>query len=103
MGMYRSPIDIIYGQLQKQMDDNILRVVQSYDINVDKEELIRALRYDRDQYEKGYADGHRYAMDSLVRCKDCDHYDADGQHCGFWGGCRHPGHFCDEGEKREGE
>jgi len=25
---------------------------------VDKEELIRALRYDRDQYDRGYSDGY---------------------------------------------
>lgn len=27
-------------------------------IYVDKEELIKALRYDRQQYDKGYADGY---------------------------------------------
>ena len=32
------------------------RAVQSYGINVDKDELIRALQYDREQYYKGYAD-----------------------------------------------
>lgn len=54
--MYKSPIDIIYGQMEKQMEGDILRAVQSYGINVDKVELIRALQYDRAQYEKGYAD-----------------------------------------------
>ena len=57
MGMYRSPIDIIYGQMQTQMEGDILRAVQSYGINVDKEELIRALQYDRHQYDRGYGDG----------------------------------------------
>jgi ubiquitin len=68
--MYKSPIDIIYGQMEKQMEGDILRAVQSYGINVDKEELVRALQYDRGQYEKGYAD----AMESIVRCKDCKHW-----------------------------
>ena len=54
--MYISPIDIIYGQLETQMEGDILRAVQSYGINVDKDELIRALQYDREQYYKGYAD-----------------------------------------------
>ena len=40
-------------------------------MNVDKAELLRALSYDRDQYEKGYADGYedgRLAMlDELKR------------------------------------
>ncbi len=55
--MYKSPIEIIYGQAKRQMENDIFRAVQSYEINVDKAELIRALQYDRDQYEKGYADG----------------------------------------------
>lgn len=54
--MYKSPIEIIYGQMETQMEGNILRAVQKYDINVDKEELIRALQYDRGQYQKGYRD-----------------------------------------------
>lgn len=54
--MYKSPIDIVYGQMQTQMEGDILRAVQSYGINVDKEELIRALEYDRGQYYKGYDD-----------------------------------------------
>ena len=69
MGMYKSPFEIIYGQIQMQMDGEIYRAVQSYDINVDERELRRALHYDRNQYLKGYAD----AMDDLVRCKDCKH------------------------------
>lgn len=55
--MYKSPIEIIYKQAEMKMENDILRAVQSYAINVDKAELIRALRYDREQYEKGYADG----------------------------------------------
>lgn len=71
--MYKSPVEIIYGQMQTQMEGDVFRVIQSYGIDVDKEELIRALRYDRGQYEKGYADGKRDAMDSIVRCVDCKH------------------------------
>ena len=55
--MYKSPIEIIQGEMNSQLEDDIVRVVQGFDINVDKEELIRALNYDRQQYEKGYADG----------------------------------------------
>ena len=62
MGMYRAPIDIIYGQMQTQMEGDILRAVQSYGINVDKEELIRALQYDRQQYDRGYDDGRSDAV-----------------------------------------
>lgn len=59
--MYKSPIEIIYGQLQMQFEGEALRAVQSYDIKVDKEELLRALQYDRGQYDKGYQDGEANA------------------------------------------
>lgn len=54
--MYKSPIEIIYGQMETQIEGDILRAVQKYGINVDKDELLRALQYDRGQYKKGYAD-----------------------------------------------
>ena len=67
--MYKSPIEAIYGQLQKKFEGDVLRAVQSYDINVDKDELIKALEYDRGQYEAGYMD----AMATIVHCKDCQY------------------------------
>lgn len=39
------------------MDGQILKAVQNVGIDVDKSELLRALKYDRNQYEKGYEDG----------------------------------------------
>ena len=109
--MYKSPIDIIYGQMQTQMEGDILKAVQSYGINVDKEELIRAMQYDRDQYDKGYWDGMVDAKAELVRCENCDWYrpHEDGicvnPKCGkSWYGCPvPPEHFCSYGERREGE
>lgn len=71
--MYKSPIDIIEKQMRMEFDDGIWKAVQDYAVSVDKEELLKALRYDRDQYEKGYADGKRDAFDKLTRCKDCDY------------------------------
>lgn len=55
--MYKSPIEIVYGGLQTQLEGEILRAVQKVDVVVDKDDLIRALAYDRDQYEKGFRDG----------------------------------------------
>ena len=56
-GMYKSPIEIVYGGLQTQLEGEILRAVQKVDVVVDKNDLIRALAYDRGQYEKGFQDG----------------------------------------------
>jgi hypothetical protein len=36
----------------------------------------------------------------VVRCKDCESYDEDGEYCKMWCGVRHPEHFCGEGERR---
>ena len=75
MGMYKSPIELmvtnIYDQIQKEQDEHIYKAVLQYVPNVDRVELIRALQYDRNQYEKGYMDGKADAMESLVLCKDC--------------------------------
>lgn len=106
--MYRSTIEIIYGQMETQMGGDILRAVQKYGINVDKEELIRALQYDRNQYEKGYADGKADAMAELVRCKDCKHYREGFCFCENWwkdDGFTEVGEtdFCSYGERRAGE
>ena len=56
---YISPIDIIVDKMQTKMEDDLVKVVQNYGFNVDKDELAKALRYDRDQYEKGYDDCRR--------------------------------------------
>ena len=54
--MYESPINIIYKNVEESFENGIIKAVQKADIIVDKEELIKALQYDRDQYRKGYAD-----------------------------------------------
>ena len=59
--MYESPIQIIehdiHMQMQMQMEDGILKAVKQVGIHVDKEELLRALEYDRKQYDRGFTDG----------------------------------------------
>lgn len=59
---YESPITRIYNQLVEEMvkeeeDQFVCKVRQTIGYNIDKSELIKALNYDRDQYEKGYQDG----------------------------------------------
>lgn len=56
---YESPIEILQKQVTYEMEENVMRAVQSYGINVNKDELIKALMYDRQQYQKGYEDGCR--------------------------------------------
>jgi hypothetical protein len=61
--------------MEKKENAIVAKVQTALDVQVDKEELIRALQYDRNQYEKGYMDGKADAMAELVRCKDCKFYD----------------------------
>ena len=60
--MYKSPIELIIGKMQTQIDDDIYRAVQNVGINVDREELLKALEYDRGQYEEGFRKGEEYTI-----------------------------------------
>lgn len=65
---YKSPIDIIQGEWKMQMEGDVLRAVQNYGINVNKEELEKALAYDRNQYNQGYYDGLN--ADKWIPCSE---------------------------------
>ena len=68
--MYKSPIDIIHGELELKLEDEICKAVRNIGIVVDKDELIKALKYDRDQYDKGWRD----CENGIVHCKDCVYF-----------------------------
>ena len=59
--MYESPIEIIYKNFEESFENGIIKAIQKAEIIVDKEELIKALQYDRDSYRRGYKDGVDYA------------------------------------------
>ena len=54
---YESPIVMFAGNVQADYENGIIKAVQNVGFNVNKEELIKALQYDRGQYEKGFTDG----------------------------------------------
>ena len=60
--MYESPINIITGQIKTNYEDAIYSAVQNVVINVDREELLKALEYDRGQYEEGFREGEKHTM-----------------------------------------
>lgn len=69
--MYVSPIEKIMGDIQSQIIKNeenrlLYHVTQSIGYKVDKDELIKALQYDRQQYEKGYKDGLIHLSEDTV-------------------------------------
>ena len=111
--MYKSPITIIESTMDsfaksiiKQKDDAIFAEIQhSFGVDLDREELIRALKYDREQYDKGYADGIRDAREELVRCKECVHMESrfGARYCKVWtmfNGMGDEG-FCNYGEREK--
>lgn len=58
--MYRPPLEIAISESFQKMNEDfenaVFEAVQKVGINVDKEELLKALNYDREQYKKGYED-----------------------------------------------
>ena len=108
--MYESPIKVVQGELETQLEGEILKAVHLVGVAVDRDELIRALRYDREQYQKGFDDAREDAV-VVTRCKDCEHWDDDpdtyGSDYGPKGKCMksfemmRADDFCSYGEPRE--
>ena len=79
--MYKSPIRIDYitrtselisdiaKSMNEGLENKIMAKVQAI-IDVDKDELIRALAYDRNQYEKGYEDGIKDVREWIEKWQD---------------------------------
>lgn len=63
---YESPIEILMSHIQTDFDNGVYKAVQSCGINVDKDELYKALFYDRNQYDKGFKDGRNAFAKELL-------------------------------------
>lgn len=67
--MYENPINMFFEntvndivkKVNEQQEDYVMECVRKVGVDVNKEELVRALNYDRRQYEKGYEDGMQMA------------------------------------------
>lgn len=70
--MWESPVNFfeihepIVEEINKQTEETVFKAIHRVGIDVDKEELIKALQYDRGQYEKGYKDGYADAIDEFA-------------------------------------
>ena len=59
--MYESPINLYVQETIRKMESEredaiTAKISESIGIDINKDELIKALQYDRQQYHKGYAD-----------------------------------------------
>ena len=70
MKEYISPIILIQKEISKKIEDDVYKTVLGYDIAVDKKELIKALEYDRNQYNRGYQDGVNSVINKIANFKD---------------------------------
>ena len=55
---YKSPIETLREKATFWVDEQVYQAVENVDIKVDREELLRALQYDRGQYDTGYKNGY---------------------------------------------
>ena len=108
---YESPIHLINDRMRIEVEGKIIKAIQKVGVYVDKDELLKALAYDRDQYLRGYVDKDK----ELVRCKECVHFEynhvenVDGvpiivahEICRFWSGGSKTSEngYCSFGERR---
>ena len=80
--MYRSPITIIEEEARLQIEGEILKAVQKVGVTVDKEELLKALKYDREQYNEGYEAGKRDSTERIVEQLEKRAYETADWMCG---------------------
>ena len=104
MSDYKSPIkmtdyDISYvdvfgidsiEQFTKKVADDVdgmifdilkTEIKQNIGLDIDFDELRKALEYDRHQYEQGFRDGKIARDNEIIRCKDCIHYKSETHNC----------------------
>ncbi len=65
---YKSPIEIWQSEIEMQMEGEVSKACRRVGVQVDKEELLKALQYDREQYKKGYQDGLN--ADKWIPCEE---------------------------------
>ena len=105
--MYNPPItlviDEIHHKLMADMDNHIVRAVREIGISINKDELIKALAYDRNQYDQGYADAELAALNRIVRCEHCKwSIEIDDQlACGVFGSSVEYGFYCAYGKEKK--
>lgn len=73
--MYESPIQLFYTdpiiqQINNETEDVVLRSIAKVGVVVEKDELLKALAYDRAEYERGLRDGMQIAESEIRQLHD---------------------------------
>lgn len=109
-----SPVELIYEEAKnsflKQTDEFIMAKCEAVlGVKVDKDELIKAMHYDREQYKKGFENGYKKRATEIVRCEDCKYfgYDYEYKHICCTRVTYHPrvsnNDYCSYAERRKSE
>lgn len=64
--IYESPITIYTKKPEIELEDAVMNIVYSWGIDIDKERLIKALKFDREQYDVGYKHGRAVGFEELL-------------------------------------
>lgn len=113
--MYESPITIIsediIDEIVEKQNAYLIKIIHKMGFDVDEEEIKKALTYDRNQWERGYADGkmdgYKMRDTELVRCIECQYLTQTRITTKFYRVCRRYGAgksddgFCDEGKRKD--
>lgn len=77
---YAPPVSLNLNDFQYEIGDAVAKAIAKSGIQVNQEELLKALKYDRGQYKAGYdagfADGFIETL-HIVRCRDCKYWGDD--------------------------
>lgn len=80
---YTPPASLNLSDFQDAIGDAVVQAIIKIGIRVNREELLKALKYDRGQYKAGYdagfADGFIETLHT-VRCRDCIEFEEIGKH-----------------------
>ncbi len=64
--MWESPINIIHEDIKFEVENEVMKAVYKYGIDVDKDRLLEMLRGDSRSYDMGYATGKREVCEKIL-------------------------------------
>ena len=64
--MWESPIRILQTGIETQIEEDVIKAVMKYGIDIDKDRLLEMLRGDSRSYDMGYATGKREVCERIA-------------------------------------
>ena len=101
IGLISTTVQRIASEIGERTDEEVYKSILKVGVNIDKEKLISALKQDRQRYEEAYRRGYAAGKDSIVRCKDCVHYNPALNYCSYHESSFSGGYYCGSSLKRE--